>query len=82
MEQLHGTTTPERHDMEYTRITCPICGRKTKNRIRADTEAKRFPLWCPVCKYESVVDIAQGKIKLSKEIKNEINRYSRNDEQC
>lgn len=48
-----------------TWVTCPVCGRKTKNRIRADTEAKRFPLWCHICKHESVVDITQGKINKS-----------------
>lgn len=63
-----------------TWVACPICGRKTKNKIRADTEAKKFPLWCYICRHESVVDITQGKIKLSKEIENEIKRYSRNDE--
>lgn len=47
-------------------VTCPVCGRKTKNRIRADTEAKRFPLWCTVCKQESVVDITQGKVSKTK----------------
>lgn len=68
MGQPHDTIMPERNSMKPMEswVTCPICGRKTKNRIRADTEAKRFPLWCPVCKHESVVDIAQGKVDVSK----------------
>ena len=74
MGQPRDTITPERNNMKPMEswVTCPVCGRKTKYRIRADTEAKRFPLWCSICKNESVVDITQGKIKLLKEIKNEI----------
>lgn len=68
MEQPHDITTPERNSMKPMEswVTCPVCGRKTKYRIRADTEAKRFPLWCSICKHESVVDIAQGKVNKSK----------------
>lgn len=30
-------------------ILCPICGNKTRVRIRKDTELKNFPLYCPKC---------------------------------
>ena len=35
--------------MEYIAkwILCPICGSKTRLKIRADTELKNFPLFCP-----------------------------------
>ena len=49
-----------------TWVICPVCGRKTRYRIRADTVAKRFPLWCSICKHESVVDIMLGKVGISK----------------
>ncbi|HDV0795597.1 TPA: conjugal transfer protein, partial [Enterococcus faecalis] len=26
---------------------CPICGNKTRLKIREDTELKNFPLYCP-----------------------------------
>lgn len=36
-------------------IMCPICGKKTRDRIRPDTELKNFPLYCPKCKQESLI---------------------------
>ena len=37
-------------------IMCPICGNKTRDKIREDTELKNFPLYCPKCKQESLID--------------------------
>ena len=36
-------------------IHCPICGGKTRNKIRGDTELRNYPLYCPKCKKESLV---------------------------
>lgn len=38
-------------------IPCPICGNKTRNMIRRDTILKNFPLFCPKCKRESLVEV-------------------------
>lgn len=35
-------------------ILCPVCGSKTRDRIREDLELKNFPLFCPKCKQESI----------------------------
>ena len=43
-------------------ILCPICGRKTHNKIREDTEMKNFPLYCPKCKQETLVDVKDMKV--------------------
>ena len=37
-------------------VHCPVCGNKTRLQIRADTELKNFPLYCPKCKQESLID--------------------------
>lgn len=37
-------------------IVCPVCGRKTHNKIREDTELKNFPLYCPKCKQETLIN--------------------------
>ena len=37
-------------------VRCPVCGNKTRLQIRADTELKNFPLYCPKCKQESLID--------------------------
>lgn len=40
-------------------IYCPICHQKTRLKIRVDTELKNFPLYCPKCKHEILIDIKQ-----------------------
>ncbi|TGY86924.1 conjugal transfer protein [Petralouisia muris] len=37
-------------------IICTICGRKTHNKIREDTVLKNYPLYCPKCKQETLID--------------------------
>lgn len=36
--------------MKTNWILCPICGSKTRNRIREDTVLVNDPLYCPKCK--------------------------------
>lgn len=38
-------------------ILCPVCGNKTRDKARADTELKNFPLFCPKCKKESLIEV-------------------------
>lgn len=47
-------------------ILCPICGGKTRTKIRPDTEAKNLPILCRLCKNEVVVDIKDNKAEKSK----------------
>ena len=37
-------------------VHCPVCGNKTRLQIREDTELKNFPLYCPKCRKESLID--------------------------
>ncbi|MEY8515532.1 cysteine-rich KTR domain-containing protein [Lachnospiraceae bacterium 29-84] len=39
--------------MKIEWIRCPICGSKTRNKIRGDTVLKNYPLYCPKCKQEA-----------------------------
>ena len=48
-------------------IICPICGNKTRNKIREDTELKNFPLICPNCKQETLVNVKELNIIVIKE---------------
>lgn len=43
-------------------IYCPICGSKTRLQIRLDTELKYFPLYCPKCKQENLIDAKELQI--------------------
>lgn len=46
-------------------IICPVCGNKTRNMIRKDTVLKNFPLFCPKCKKESLIDVSNLSVKIS-----------------
>lgn len=35
-------------------IRCPICGNKTRDKVREDTILKNFPLFCPKCFVQNV----------------------------
>lgn len=48
-------------------ICCPICGNKTRTKVYADTVLVKFPLYCPKCKKEIRVTVAQLKMVLSDE---------------
>lgn len=43
-------------EMEDKWVICPVCGSKTRVKIREDTVLKNFPLFCPKCKHESTVN--------------------------
>ena len=38
-------------------LYCPVCGNKTRKRIREDTVLKNYPLYCPKCKRETLVEV-------------------------
>jgi len=48
-------------------IICPICRNKTRVKIREDTELVKFPLFCPKCKQESLVNVKQLNMSVIKE---------------
>ncbi|MEG0586259.1 MAG: cysteine-rich KTR domain-containing protein [Christensenellaceae bacterium] len=48
-------------------ILCPVCGSKTRDKIREDTILINYPLYCPKCKQESVVNAKQLNITVIKE---------------
>lgn len=40
-------------------ILCPVCGSKTRDRIRGDTVLKNYPFYpfyCPKCKQETLIE--------------------------
>ena len=44
-------------EMEYQKwVYCPVCGNKTRVRLRKDTVLLHFPLFCPKCRRESVIN--------------------------
>lgn len=48
-------------------ILCPLCKNKTRLKIREDTELRNFPLYCPKCKQETIINVKQLNISVIKE---------------
>ena len=48
-------------------ILCPVCGNKTRLRIRADTQLKNFSLYCPKGKQESLINAKNLQVLVIKE---------------
>ena len=40
---------------------------KTRNKIRGDTELRNYPLYCPKCKKESLIDVKRLQVTVIKE---------------
>ncbi|NBI58473.1 hypothetical protein D3Z53_10445 [Lachnospiraceae bacterium] len=47
-------------------LHCPTCSNKTRLQIRKDTELKNFPLYCPKCKQENLIDVKGLEITIIK----------------
>ncbi|AZP03748.1 cysteine-rich KTR domain-containing protein [Jeotgalibaca ciconiae] len=48
-------------------IFCPICNSKTRIRILSNTVLTNFPLYCPKCKQETLINISSLQITVIKE---------------
>ena len=48
-------------------IHCPNCDSKTDVKVFEDTVLLSFPLYCPCCKKETVVDVVKLKLVPTKE---------------
>lgn len=48
-------------------VFCPVCGNKTRLQIQEDTELKNFPLYCPKCKQENLIDAKKLHITIIKQ---------------
>ncbi len=47
-------------------VRCPVCGNKTRLQIRVDTELKNFPLFCPKCRQECLIDAKNLQVTVIK----------------
>ena len=46
-------------------IPCPLCGRKTHTKVYYDTVLVKFPIYCPRCKKEMLIDVVKLKMVVS-----------------
>ena len=45
-------------------LLCPVCENKTRLKVRPDTELVNFPLYCPKCKQETLVNVKKGNLSV------------------
>mgnify|MGYP002645670138 FL=1 len=48
-------------------ILCPLRGNKTRNKIREDTVLKNYPLYCPKCRQETLIEVENLQVTVIKE---------------
>lgn len=57
-------------------IRCPVCGNKTRDRIRVDTVLRNYPLYCPKCKQETLIEAENLKVTVIKNRKPSLYSYA------
>lgn len=53
--------------LKYEWLLCPICGNKTRIKICQDTVLENFPLFCPKCKKEKIINVRKLNIAVKEE---------------
>ena len=48
-------------------IVCRVCANKTRDRIREDTILKNYPLYCPKCKQQTLIEVQNLQVTVIKE---------------
>ena len=48
-------------------LLCPVCGGKTRTKVREDTVLINFPLFCPKCRAVTEISYEKGNMVLSEE---------------
>ena len=48
-------------------IKCPVCGNKTRLKVLQNTELKNFPLFCPKCRQETLINVKELNISIIQE---------------
>ena len=48
-------------------VRCPVCGSNTRDRIREDTILRNYPLYCPKCKQQTLIEVQNLQVTVIKE---------------
>ena len=46
-------------------VFCPCCGAKTRLQLLRQTELRAFPLFCPKCKRETMINARQFRVSVT-----------------
>lgn len=58
-------TTICMHNQDTLWIRCPICAAKTRTKVYPHTVLVNFPLYCPKCKKEIMINVVQLRMTVS-----------------
>lgn len=56
--------------METCWVICPLCKGKTRLKLLPDTVLKNYPLFCPKCKKEVIINAEHLEVTVAKKNKN------------
>ena len=48
-------------------VLCPVCGNNTRDKIREDTILKNYPLYCPKCKQQTLIEAQNLQVTVIRE---------------
>ena len=51
--------------METCWVTCPLCKAKTRLKLLPDTVLKNYPLFCPKCKEEVIINAEHLQVSVT-----------------
>lgn len=55
--------------METYWVICPLCKAKTRLKLLPDTVLKNYPLFCPKCKKEVIINAEHLEVSIAQEDK-------------
>ena len=47
-------------------LLCPVCNNKTRTMVREETVLVNFPLFCPKCKQETLINVQHMNMSVIK----------------
>jgi hypothetical protein len=53
-------------------VLCPICNNKTRIKVRPDTVLENFPLYCPKCKQETIINVTGQNVVVVNKARNDL----------
>ena len=58
----------DKEECHQSLLLCPVCQRKTRTKVNEDTVLIRFPLFCPKCKHETLINVEKLNMKVIRDI--------------
>lgn len=57
-------------------VLCPICNNKTRIKVRPDTVLENFPLYCPKCKQETIINVTGQNVVVVNKAGNDLEDHN------